>query len=112
MKLCRGKSVQAAYKNDNRNVSVGSGLRGLHHAKTGLVIRPGNADMILSSCNYTTSSRANREAGVWITANRQDSVIEDWITAWEELWGQGSSIEDFEGASASSLAGKPRAVEQ
>jgi hypothetical protein len=39
-------------------------------------------------------------------------LIEDWITAWEELWEQGSSIEDFEGASASSLAGKPRAVEQ
>lgn len=112
MKLCKGKSVQAAYKNDNRNVSVGSGLRGLHHAKTGLVIRPEKADMILSSCNYTTSSRANREAGVWITANRQDSVIEDWITAWEELWEQGSSIEDFEGASASSKAGKPIAVEQ
>ena len=112
VKLCRGKSVQAAYKNDNRNVSVGSGLRGLHHAKTGLVIRPEKADMILSSCNYTTSSRAYREAGVWITANRQDSVIEDWITAWEELWEQGSSIEDFEGASASSKAGKPRAVEQ
>eukprot|EP00435_Cladocopium_sp_Y103_P043665 s3930_g12.t1 len=62
VKLCKGKSVQAAYKNDSRNVS--------------------------------------------------DSVVEDWITAWEELWEQSSSIEDFEGASASSKAGRPRAVEQ
>ena len=72
----------------------------------------GRSDLILSSCNYTTSSRANCEAGVWVTAYRQDSVVEDWITAWDELWEQGSSIEDFEGANASRKAGKPRAVEQ
>ena len=39
IRLATGKSVRDAYMSDNRDVRVGSGLQGLHHAKS-----------VLSSC--------------------------------------------------------------
>ena len=64
VRLTTGKSVRDAYVNDNRDVRVWSGLQGLHHAKSILVLRATSAaDLVVGSTNWTTSSRANRECG-------------------------------------------------
>ena len=88
IRLTTGKSVRDAYMNDNREVRVGSGLQGLHHAKCVLVLRASSAaELIIASTNWTnwtTSSRANREAGVQLKfASHRARTIRDWVADFE-----------------------------
>ena len=63
VKLTKGLPVGNAYAADKRSVKVGAGLRGIHHAKSCLIVLPdGVAKLVVGSCNFTTSSKANRES--------------------------------------------------
>ena len=56
---------------------IGSGLQSLHHAKSVLVLRASSAaGLVAGSTNWTTSSRANRECGVFLkfTSSRAVSL--------------------------------------
>ena len=54
IRLATGKSVRDAYMSDNRDVRVGSGLQGLHHAKSVLVLRASSAaELVVSSTNWS-----------------------------------------------------------
>ena len=75
IRLATGKSVRDTYMSDNRDVRVGSGLQGLHHAKSVLVLRASSAaELVVGSTNWTTSSRANRECGVFLQTSTQHMI--------------------------------------
>ena len=59
--------------------------------------RPGGpVPLLVGSCNFTISSKANREAGIGPTAQEDSSVVKDWLDAFQELFDQGSGIDQFE----------------
>ena len=63
VRLAHGTSIKSAYTEDNRDVRMGSGLRGLHHAKSILLEAPSGPELVAGSLNFTTSSKANSELG-------------------------------------------------
>ena len=96
VRLCCGGSVNAAYDEDKRDVRVGGKLRGLHrHSKTILVRyfhdsrrTPSRTALpstrcLIGSCNFTTSSKANAESGVFLRLSRGSNFEKDWIHAFE-----------------------------
>ena len=93
VKLGRGTSLQKAYQGDNRTVTVGSGLKGIQHAKSCIVLAEGRAHLLLGSCNWTTSSRANRESGVKLSGPSSHQVFQDIIQHFEIGWSEGFSLE-------------------
>ena len=113
VRLCCGGSVSTAYGEDKRDVRVGGKLKGLHHAKTVLVryfhdFRKSSrstlpsTQCVIGSCNFTTSSKANAEAGVFLRLSRGSTFEKDWIHAFEACYQSGESIEEFETRVASS----------
>ena len=114
VRLCCGGSVSTAYGEDKRDVRVGGKLKGLHHAKTVLVryfhdFRKSSrsstlpsTQCLIGSCNFTTSSKANAEAGVFLRLSRGSTFEKDWIHAFEACYQSGESIEEFETRVASS----------
>ena len=92
-----GNSVNAAYEGDGRGVKVGGKIKGLHHAKTLLCMGPsGSARLVIGSCNFTTSSKANREAGVVIQCKEGDQLLKDWQQSFDDAFAAGATVEEFE----------------
>ena len=89
--LATGKSVRDAYMSDDRDVRVGSGLQGLHHAKSVLVLRASSAAELV---NWTTSSRANRECGVFLkfTSSRA-KFVRDWVADFDAAYESGITVQ-------------------
>ena len=77
---------------------VGAKLQGLHHAKSILVhCHPGDeVKILIGSCNFTTSSKANREASIGLTTKQGTELVRHWESAFEEVFESGSSIDQFE----------------
>ena len=97
VRLVTGNSVNAAYEGDGRGVKVGGKIKGLHHAKTLLCMGPsGSARLVIGSCNFTTSSKANREAGVVIQCKEGDQLLKDWQQSFDDAFDAGATVEEFE----------------
>ena len=99
--------INAAYVEDQRSVRVGSKLKGLHHSKTVLVryfhtfkksapAKVPPVDCVVGSCNLTTSSKANRESGVYLRLVRGTAFEKDWVHAFETAYQSGETVEEFE----------------
>ena len=73
---------------------VGSGLRGLHHAKSVLLEGPGGPELVAGSLNFTTSSKANAELGVKCSLPAGSNAAATWLTAFEAVWAESTSVED------------------
>ena len=86
VKLASGLGVNQAYRSDGRSVRVGSRLQGLHHAKSVMIwCHPGDkVEMLVGSCNFTTSSKANKEASIGISVNSGTELVRRWESAFEE----------------------------
>ena len=78
VRLACGSSVNAAYQSDGRAVRVGRGLMGLHHAKSLLATSPAETIVLARSCNFTTSSKANQEAGVKLILKKGSPFQKSW----------------------------------
>lgn len=98
VRLTSGLGVNEAYRSDGRAVRVGAKLQGLHHAKSILVhCHPGDeVKILIGSCNFTTSSKANREASIGLTTKQGTELVRHWESAFEEVFESGSSIDQFE----------------
>ena len=108
VRLAHGASIKSAYSEDNRDVRVGSGLRGLHHAKSVLLEGPGGPELVAGSLNFTTSSKANDELGVKCSLPAGSNAAATWLTAFEAVWAESTSVEDAaEPTSSSSSQQKP-----
>ena len=78
---------------DNRDVRVGSGLRGLHHAKSIVLEAPSGPELVAGSLNFTTSSKANSELGVKFSLPAGSNAAATWLTAFEAVWAESTSVE-------------------
>ena len=107
IRVCCGVEINAAYVEDQRSVRVGSKLKGLHHSKTVLVryfhtfkksapAKVPPVDCAIGSCNLTTSSKANRESGVYLRLVRGTAFEKDWVHAFETAYQSGETVEEFE----------------
>ena len=107
IRVCCGVEINAAYVEDQRSVRVGSKLKGLHHSKTVLVryfhtfkksapAKVPPVDCVVGSCNLTTSSKANRESGVYLRLVRGTAFEKDWVHAFETAYQSGETVEEFE----------------
>ena len=67
IRVCKGGSLSAAYGEDGRERG-GNGLKRAQHSKTCFLEDDHSGWLVIGSCNWTTSSKANREAGVVITS--------------------------------------------
>ena len=88
---------------DNRAVRLGRKLRGLQHGKSAYVQtdredRRSPVQLVVGSCNLTTSSKANYEAGVALEISQESETAKKWLRAFEEIYEGGITIEDHEGA--------------
>ena len=52
--------------------------------------------MLIGSCNFTTSSKANREASIGITTKSGTDLVRRWESAFEEVFESGLNIDQFE----------------
>ena len=108
IRMIRGLPVNAAYAADRRSVKVGTGLRGLHHAKSTLIVLPdGTAKLEIGSCNYTTSSKANRECSIVIKTSEDESLVRTWVKTFEETFQHGNAIDEVEQSRAGSSNQRP-----
>lgn len=110
--MTKGKSVSAAYQADRRKVKVGSGLQGLHHAKSALICSGRVNHMIVTSCNWTTSSRSNREVGVLISTSETSGLVADWLMSWQECLEASVSIGEVEDSLQRNRAGRSSTSDQ
>ena len=94
MRLAQGTSVRSAYSEDGRGARVGSRLRGLHHAKSVLFEGPGGPELVAGSLNFTTSSKANAELGLKCSLPAGSDAAAAWLTAFEAVWAESTSVED------------------
>ena len=85
---------KSAYSDNNRDVRVGSGLRGLHHAKSILLEAPSGPELVAGSLNFTTSSKANAELGVKFSLPAGSNAAATWLSAFEAVWAESTSVED------------------
>ena len=68
VRVVSGSHLAAVYSADNRDTSrIGKGQRGIQHSKTFAISKDGQFQLIIGSCNWTTASRSNAEAGVLLT---------------------------------------------
>ena len=108
VRLTTRKSVRDAYINDNCDVRVGSGLQGLHHAKSILVLRASSAaELFVGSTSWTTSSRANRKCGALLkfTSSRV-KFVRDWVADFEATYDSGITVQAaIEGRDAALASG-------
>ena len=88
MHLAHGTSIRSAYAEDSKDVRVGSGLRGLH--------LPGGPELVAGrrSLNFTTSSKANAELGVKLSLPAGSNAAAAWLTAFEAVSAESTSVED------------------
>ncbi|CAK9002134.1 Retrovirus-related Pol polyprotein from transposon 412 [Includes: Protease [Durusdinium trenchii] len=86
IRVCRGRSLSKAYAEDSRSTTAGSGLKGIQHSKTCFVENGKVGHLVVGSCNWTTSSKANRESGVVITADVDHRVFQAFKEHFEEDW--------------------------
>ena len=108
IRMIRGLPVNAAYAADRRSVKVGTGLRGLHHAKSTLIVLPdGTAKLEVGSCNYTTSSKANRECSIVIKTSEDESLVRTWVKTFEETFQHGNAIDEVEQSRVGSSNQRP-----
>ena len=103
VRLTEGLNVSQAYERDNRSVRLGRKLRGLQHGKSAYVQtdredRRSPVQLVVGSCNLTTSSKANYEAGVALEISQESETAKKWLRAFEEIYEGGITIEDHEGA--------------
>ena len=99
IKLASGREVNQAYKDDNRSVRVGAGIKGLHHAKSAYVVNGSNDEVKIfcGSCNFTTSSKSNRECGILLKIPSEACLVAiEWLRDFDEAFGTAISIEEFE----------------
>ena len=69
---------------------MGSGLRGLRHAKSILLEALSGPELVAGSLNFTTSSKANAEISLPAGSN----AAATWLTAFEAVWAESTSVED------------------
>ena len=80
-----------SYSEDNRQVSIGRGLRGIQHSKTLLVCHhDGKAILIAGSSNWTTCSRANLEIGTVTEGQGDHELFTRYRGAFEKAWEAGT----------------------
>jgi phosphatidylserine/phosphatidylglycerophosphate/cardiolipin synthase-like enzyme len=111
IRLARGTSVRDAYAADGRETRIGGSLRGIHHAKSALSVSPeGTAWVVAGSCNFSTSSRSNQEAGLYVTSRTGSTLVEDWRASFARASAASQTIEGFENTllAAASEAGSRR----
>jgi phosphatidylserine/phosphatidylglycerophosphate/cardiolipin synthase-like enzyme len=96
VRMLQGESVTDHYKSVGRSVS--NHIRGIHHSKSLLV----DEFLLVGSCNWTTSSRANFETGVIVKltsvglANTKEFLLSRWSA------GSPASVEDLRRGSPNS----------
>ena len=88
VRLTEGLNVSQAYERDNRAVRLGRKLRGLQHGKSAYVQtdredRRSPVQLVVGSCNLTTSSKANYEAGVALEMSQESETAKKWLRAFE-----------------------------
>ena len=98
VRLTSGHSVNQAYASDNRSVQIGRNLKGLHHAKSLFTQEQAgcSVNLLVGSCNFTTSSKANKEAGVGLVLAEESATIRSWLAAFEEVFSAGIDINQLE----------------
>ena len=106
VKLAVGHLVGDAYVSDNRSTKVGTGLKGLHHCKSVLLLpdeeeKP--AVIVAGSCNFTTSSKANQEISYALEVACGSPLVGEWLDAFRESFNGGITIDEVE-----SLSVKPK----
>ena len=84
-------------------MKLGRKLRGLQHGKSAYVQidredQRAPLQLVVGSCNLTTSSKANYEAGVALELSQEGDTAKMWLHAFEEIYEGGTAIEDHEGA--------------
>ena len=87
VKLAVGHSVGNAYVSDSRSTKVGTGLRGLHHCKSVLLLpdeEGKTAVIVAGSCNFTTSSKANQEISYALEVACGSPLVGEWLDAFCE----------------------------
>ena len=107
-----GTSVRDAYARDGRGAKVGTGIQGLHHAKALCLLRPDGAVVLIGSLNFTTSSKANAEAGLRLEVPKTHSVAQSYIEDFQRVSAEAFSLDEavakrpqLERASSSNVAG-------
>ena len=118
MRLTSGHGVNQAYSSDNRSVQIGRNLKGLHHAKSMLTQERAGCpvNLLVGSCNFTTSSKANREAGVGLMLAEDSVTTRSWLAAFQEVFSAGIDINQLEierdqGVARRRLNGKQKPTE-
>ena len=101
-----------AYARDGRGAKVGTGIQGLHHAKALCLLRPDGAVVLIGSLNFTTSSKANAEAGLKLEVPKTHSVVQSYIEDFQRASAEAFSLDEaaakrpqLERASSSNVAG-------
>ena len=112
VKVGCGTSVRDAYARDGRGAKVGTGIQGLHHAKALCLLRPDGAVVLIGSLNFTTSSKANAEAGLKLEVPKTHSVVQSYIEDFQRVSAEAFSLDEaaakrpqLERASSSNVAG-------
>ena len=112
VKVGCGTSVRDAYARDGRGAKVGTGIQGLHHAKALCLLRPDGAVVLIGSLNFTTSSKANAEAGLRLEVPKTHSVVQSYIEDFHRVSAEAFSLDEavakrpqLERASSSNVAG-------
>ena len=87
VRVVSGSHLAAVYSADNRDTSrIGKGQRGIQHSKTFAISKDGQFQLIIGSCNWTTASRSNAEAGVLLTGSCGHEVYRQYTENFERLW--------------------------
>ena len=84
VRLTEGFNVSQAYEKDKRSVKLGRELRGLQHGKSACVQidredQRAPLQLVVGSCNLTTSSKANYEAGVALELSQESDTAKLWL---------------------------------
>ena len=109
VKMARGGNLAKTYQEDGRSVKIGSGLKGIQHAKSCLVLAPPQAYMVIGSSNWTTSSKSNREAGVLLTLPQDHQCVRDFQDHFFESWNGAALLEEEQFQQAKTQGGRGRA---
>ena len=56
--------------------------------------RPRGPELVAGSLNFTTSSKANSELGVRFSLPAGSNAAATWLTAFEAVWAESTSVED------------------
>ena len=113
VKVGCGTSLRDAYARDGRGAKVGTGIQGLHHAKALCLLRPDGAVVLIGSLNFTTSSKANAEAGLKLEVPKTHPVAQSYVEDFQRVSAEAFSLDEavakrphqLERASSSNVAG-------